>query len=214
MATLLLLIAVAGGLDAIAFLDLDGVFVANQTGNLLFLAMGVAGTHTANTAAAAMSLVCFVGAAALGGRLLPPVRPGERWPFRTSTAIAVEVVLILGGALLWLRDVPAGVVVGPLAIAMGIQATLARRMAVEHLTGGFITGATTAAVMTSPLGDRSNPWWWYIFAPVAVLAVAAGSVSVVAGHTVSGALGVAALLALGAWWSSRAGRRRQGPQPR
>ena len=33
---LLLLTAVAGGLDAITFLFVGGVFVCNQTGNLLF----------------------------------------------------------------------------------------------------------------------------------------------------------------------------------
>jgi uncharacterized membrane protein YoaK (UPF0700 family) len=207
VAVLLLLTAVAGGLDAITFLEVDGVFVANQTGNLIFLAMGVAGTHTANTGAAAMSLLGFVGGVALGCRLLPTVRPGDCWPVRTSTGIAVEVALIVGGIALFRQSAPSAMVVGPLAIAIGIQAALARRIAVEHLTGGFITGATVSAAMTSPIGDRSDPWWWYVIAPVAVLAVAAGSVSVIAEHTVSGAMGVVALLALVAWWLSRAGGR-------
>ncbi len=109
---MLLLIAVAGGLDATAFLGAGGVFVANQTGNATFLAMAIAGTHTENTAAAATSLLCFFGAAALGGKLLSTIPPGQRWP---------------------------------------------ARLALQHLTGGFITGATTLAAISSPLGDRSNP---------------------------------------------------------
>lgn len=200
---LLLLIAVAGGIDAIAFVGIGGVFVTNQTGNLVFLSMGVAGTHTGNTAAAATSLVCFVAGAMIGGRLLPRVRRGEVWPSRTSTVIAVEVALIVGGALLSGSDTPAALVVWPMAIAMGLQAALAQRMALEHLTGGFITGATAAAAMTSPVGDRSNRWWWYVIAPVTVLAAAAGSVSVVADHTVPGALVATAFLVVGAWWLSR-----------
>jgi uncharacterized membrane protein YoaK (UPF0700 family) len=200
---MLLLIAVAGGLDATAFLGVGGVFVANQTGNATLLAMAVAGTHTGNTAAAATSLVCFFVAAALGGRLLSTVPSGERWPSRTSTGIAVEVALVLGGALLARRDAQAAFVIGPLAIAMGLQGALAARLALEHLTGGFITGATTTAAMTSPVGDGSNPWWWYVLAPITVLAVAAGSISVVADHTVPGALFATALLGVGAWLLSR-----------
>ena len=36
-------------------------------------------------------------------------------------------------------------VIAPLALAMGLQAALAARLALQHLTGGFITGATTTA---------------------------------------------------------------------
>jgi hypothetical protein len=65
VATLLLLTAVAGGLDAITFLFVGGVFVCNQTGNRIFLATSLAGAHEADTAAAACSPVCFVVAAAV-----------------------------------------------------------------------------------------------------------------------------------------------------
>lgn len=200
---MLLLIAVAGGLDATAFLGAGGIFVANQTGNATFLAMAVAGTHTGNTAAAATSLLCFFVAAGLGGRLLSTVPPGERWPSRTSTAIAIEVVLIAVGALLARLDTYAALVIAPLALAMGLQAALAARLALQHLTGGFITGATTTAAMTSPIGDGSNPWWWYVVAPIAVLGATAGSISLIADQTVPGALLATAALAVGAWWLSR-----------
>ncbi len=205
---MLLLIAVAGGLDATAFLGAGGVFVANQTGNATFLAMAIAGTHTGNTAAAATSLLCFFGAAALGGKLLSTIPPGQRWPARTSTGIAIELALLTIGALLAALDTYAAVVVAPLAMAMGLQAALAARLALQHLTGGFITGATTLAAISSPLGDRSNPWWWYVLAPITVLLAAAGSVSVVADETVPGALLLTALFALGALLLSRDRERR------
>jgi hypothetical protein len=206
--TLLLLVAVAGGLDATAFLGVGGVFVANQTGNLTLLAMAVAGTHSGNTAAAATSLVCFFVAAALGGRLLSTIPPGGRWPARTSTGITIELILIVCGALLAAIDTYAALVIAPIALAMGLQAALAARLALEHLTGGFITGSTSLAAMTSPIGDGSNPWWWYVFAPVTVLAAAAGPISLVADHTVPGALLITALLAVGALLLSRDRERR------
>jgi uncharacterized membrane protein YoaK (UPF0700 family) len=205
---MLLLIAFAGGLDATSFLGVGGVFVANQTGNATLLAMAVASTHSGNTAAAGMSLVCFFVAAALGGRLLSTIPPGQRWPARTSTGITIEVALVVGGALLAGLDTYAALVVAPLAMAMGLQAALAARLALEHLTGGFITGATSLAAMTSPIGDGSNRWWWYVLAPIAMLVVAAGSISLVAEQTVSGALLATALFAVGALLLSRDRERR------
>ena len=103
---LLLLSAVAGGLDAIAFLHIGGVFVCNQTGNVLLVAMSVAGTGATNAIAGASSLLCFIAAAALGGRLLPELRPGDRLPARTALGIGTEVALIGASALLWSREHP------------------------------------------------------------------------------------------------------------
>ncbi len=88
------------------------------------------------------------------------------------------------------------------------RAALAARLALQHLTGGFITGATTLAAISSPLGDRSNPWWWYVLAPITVLLAAAGSISVVADETVPGALLLTALFAVGALLLSRDRERR------
>ena len=211
VAVLLLLTAVAGSLDAVAFVDLVGVFVCNQTGNALLLGISIAEGRASDSVPGAISLAAFVLGAGLAGRLLPPVRPGARWPSRTATAIAVEVVAIAASAALWLAGASNAVVIGPIAAAMGVQTTLAGRVALEHLTSGFLTGTLSSAAMRSPLGDHSNPWWWYALAPLLVLIVAAGAVSVVAVESVSWALGIAALLGLAAWmvsWSATdAGRR-------
>lgn len=200
---LLLLSAVAGGLDAIAFLHIGGVFVCNQTGNVLLVAMSVAGTGATNAIAGASSLLCFIAAAALGGRLLPELRPGDRLPARTALGIGTEVALIGASALLWSRGAPQAAAVAPLALAMGMQAALARRLALDHLTTGYVTGVMAAASITSPAGDRSNPWWWYGIVPVVVIGVSAAAVSVVARRTVVGALAVTAAMATGAWWLGR-----------
>jgi uncharacterized membrane protein YoaK (UPF0700 family) len=214
VAVLLLLTAVAGSLDAIAYVKLGGVFVCNQTGNILLLGISIAEGSASDAATGAMSFAAFIFAAGLAGRLVPPLRRGARWPTRTATAIAIEVGAIGATTSLWAAGASNAVAVGPIAAAMGVQATLARRVALEHLTSGFLTGTLSTAAMTSPLGDNSNPWWWYALAPLVVLTVAAGTVSIVAVESVSWALGIAAALALGAWlvsWFATGARRSTGP---
>lgn len=171
---LLVLTVIAGGLDAVAFIALGGTFVGNQTGTVLLLVMGITDTAPVETAASAASLVSFVVGAALAGRVLPTTAPGEPWPRHTRTVLLIEVVLIAtSAALSAVDDVGSAVIVAPIALAMGLQAGLARRVALPYLTTAYITGATTGAAMSSPLGDRSTPWWWIAAVPVAALAVGA-----------------------------------------
>ena len=169
------------------------------------------GGRASDSVPGTISLTAFVLRRRSGGTAAPTGSTGARWPTRTATAIAVEVVAIAASAALWLAGASNAVVVGPIAAAMGVQTTLAGRVALEHLTSGFLTGTLSSAAMRSPLGDRSNPWWWYALAPLLVLIVAAGAVSMVAVESVSWALGIAAVLALAAWmvsWSATdAGRR-------
>jgi uncharacterized membrane protein YoaK (UPF0700 family) len=60
-----------GGLDAIAFLNVGGTVVSNQTGTVLFLASN---ESAANTAAALSSPSCFVFGTAAAGRYKPKAR--------------------------------------------------------------------------------------------------------------------------------------------
>lgn len=196
---LLILTAVAGGLDAIAFLALGGTFVSNQTGTVLLLAMGASGTAAVEAAAAITSLASFVVGAALAGRVLPARVPGEPWPTRTRPVLIAEVALIVIAALLsGVFDVRGAVVVAPMAFAMGAQETLARRIALPYLTTGYITGATIGAAVGSPLGDRSARWWWFGIIPVAVLGIGAAIGSLFNRASTALALAVLALAVLAA----------------
>jgi uncharacterized membrane protein YoaK (UPF0700 family) len=196
---LLILTAVAGGLDAIAFLALGGTFVSNQTGTVLLLAMGASGTAAVEVAAAITSLASFVVGAALAGRVLPARAPGEPWPRRTRTVLILEVVLIaIAAAMSGSSDLEKAFIVAPMALAMGAQAALAKRIALPYLTTGFITGATIGAAVGSPLGDRSARWWWFGLIPVVVLAVGAGVGSLLDAASTSLALGAFAVFVLAA----------------
>lgn len=192
---LVLLMAIAGGLDAIAFLQLGGSFVGNQTGNVLLLGISLTRDSPIDTAATATSLGAFiVGAAALGRwRRTREERTPRRRP---GLVIAVEASLLgLAATLSALFDPPAAVMVAPLALSMGLQAGLARELGVSYLTGGYITGSTTASAMGSPLGDRSDRWWWHGAIPLVTLASGAAGTAALARVSVPGAL---TLLAVGA----------------
>lgn len=192
---LVVLMAVAGGLDAIAFLDLGGCFVGNQTGNVLLLGISLTRDSPIDTAATATSLGGFiVGAAALGRWR---TTREDRTPLRRpGLVIAVEAALLtLAAAMSALLDLPAAVMVAPLAVSMGLQAGLARELGVSYLTGGYVTGSTTASAMGSPLGDRSDRWWWHGAVPLLTLAAGAAATAALARVSVPGAL---ALLAVGA----------------
>jgi uncharacterized membrane protein YoaK (UPF0700 family) len=90
--TLLLLTVVSGLVDAVSFVGLNQVFVANMTGNVALLGFAVAGTPGLSAAGTLVSLVGF-----LGGALL------VRGPGVTAGLVAV----LATGATLWaLADQP------------------------------------------------------------------------------------------------------------
>ncbi len=191
---LVVLMVVAGGLDATAFLHFGGAFLSNQTGNVLLLGISVTRDSTIDTGASAAALAGFVvGAAGLGR--WRRVRQQRGATLRPALVMAVEGVLIGGVAVLQgAADLRAGVLTAVLGLAMGMQAALARALGVSYLTGGYVTGSTTASAMRSPVGDDTDHWWWHGAVPLlAVLGGAAGAAAL-SRATVAGTL---ALLGLG-----------------
>jgi uncharacterized membrane protein YoaK (UPF0700 family) len=191
---LVLLTAVAGALDVIAFLFLGGAFVSNQTGTILLLAMNAAGTDTVSNVIAVTSILCFIAGAASSARILPRIGPDDRVPHRTALIVSAEVVLIAVGAFAYTSTADRPLVVAALALAMGLQAALAKRIGVAFLTTGYITGSTTDMAMESPVGDHSFGWWWLGLIPVTAMAIGGVIGAVIASTSVFGALLVVAAL--------------------
>jgi len=185
-----------GGLDAIAFLALGGTFVSNQTGTVLILAMGASGTAQVRAVLGITSLCCFLIGAGTAGRVLPVTAAGEPWPRHTRTVISVAVLIAACAILTSVEAVDRAVVVGLAALAMGAQATLARRVGLAYLTTGFVTGAAVAGAMSSPIGDRSTDWWWFAVIPVSALVAGAAVTSLVSRISTEVALAMLAAFAL------------------
>lgn len=147
-----------GVLDAVSFLTLGQVFTATQTGNLLFLGFGIAGQGGLPIVATIVSLGAFVLGAALGARLESTLASRRRQWF--PTALVAEAVLLAGAAVAaWQSSSAPGLppgrrylVVGLMAVAMGMRNVTAIRVASPDLTTTVETRAMTALVSGSPLG--------------------------------------------------------------
>src|SRR5271165_5205016 len=92
IALLAILTVVSGVADAASYLDLGHVFVANSTGNLVFLGFAAAGASGLSVSASLVALAGFLLGALVGGRLSTHERADQaRWLRRV---LAVEFVLV------------------------------------------------------------------------------------------------------------------------
>ena len=104
--TLLILTFVTGIVDAVSFLALGQVFAAMQTGNVIFLGLGIAGSSGAPVLAPLLALGAFLVGSAAGALLSSrparptdaarPPRPATGGPLRW--AMAAEIALLGGSA--------------------------------------------------------------------------------------------------------------------
>ena len=142
---LLVLTAATGVVDAVSLLALGRVFVANMTGNVVFLGMALAGAPGFSLAASVAALAGFLLGAFVGGGVLRR-RGGHRGRLLRDVG-AAELVLV-AAALGLTATAPAGALVTAvlaalLAIAMGLQNTAARHLAVPDLTTTVLTMTLT-----------------------------------------------------------------------
>ena len=90
---LLLLTFATGIVDAISVLVLGHVFVANMTGNVIFLGFWFAPHTVVDMTAAVVAFVSFVTGAVLGGRLARHLdRDVRRW---LTVALGIEVLMLV-----------------------------------------------------------------------------------------------------------------------
>jgi len=151
---LLALTLVTGLIDAFSYLGLGHVFVANMTGNVVFLAFALAGAPGFSIAASAIALLAFVAGAAIGGRITR-VWAADRRYFAGITT--VEATLFAAAALATVAsdaasDVARDLLIVLLAVAMGMQNAAARRLAVPDLTTTVLTLTITGIAADGRLG--------------------------------------------------------------
>ncbi len=132
-----------GLVDAFSYLTLGHVFVANMTGNIVFLGFALAGAQGFSITASLGAIAAFVVGAAVGGRFssLFAHHRGRLLSVATfvqALFLGVSVVL----AVLAPRLVSGGYrygLIGTLGFAMGLQNAVARRLAVPDLTTTVLT---------------------------------------------------------------------------
>lgn len=157
----MLLTMVTGLVDAVSYLSLGHVFVANMTGNIAFLGFAVADARDFSIAASLTATAAFLVGALAGGRLGASIG-GHRGRL-LAVAILLEIVA-LSGALLAVSvsvDVQAEALryqlIVLLALAMGLQNATARRVGVPDLTTTVLTLTLTGLAADSTAAGGSNP---------------------------------------------------------
>lgn len=159
--TALLLLTFATGLaDAISILVLGHVFVANMTGNVIFLGFWLAPATSIDLTAVAVALPTFVCTTVVSGRLARNF--GERTRPWITTVLATEIVLlatlsILAGAgVLRYHDNTKLVIIGILAVTFGLQHSSARQFGIQELSTTVLTSTIVSLGLDSRLAGGTG----------------------------------------------------------
>ncbi|MFJ2863096.1 YoaK family protein [Kitasatospora sp. NPDC087314] len=195
---LMLLLTVATGVvDAVSYLGLGHVFVANMTGNVVFLGFALAGAPGLSATASLVSLAAFLAGALAGGRL------GSRMAAHRGRllAVATGVQTVLTAAAAVTDAVTDGsgryALIVLLGLGMGLQNAVARRLGVPDLTTTVLTLTLTGlAADSAPAGGAApRPGRRILSALAMLLGGVAGAALVLHGRPAA-ALALAALLLL------------------
>lgn len=165
---------VTGLVDAFSYLVLGHVFVANMTGNVVFLGFALVGVPGFSIGASAVALALFCIGALLGGRF--GKHYGNHRGRLLSTATFFQVAFIAASVILASLSgspVTAGYrygLIAALALAMGVQNAVVRRIAVPDLTTTVLTLTLTGIAADSTIaGGKGSKSGRRLIAVVAML---------------------------------------------
>jgi uncharacterized membrane protein YoaK (UPF0700 family) len=165
LAPLLVLMTFLTGLvDAFSYLALGHVFVANMTGNVLFLGFALVGAPGFSIVASCVGLVAFVVGAAMGGKLIAKINGQSAKLLAVSSSVeAVFLAAALVFSILCTTPVSGAyryALIVALALAMGIQNATSRKLAVPDLTTTVltltITGIGADSVLVGGPGSKAG----------------------------------------------------------
>jgi uncharacterized membrane protein YoaK (UPF0700 family) len=151
---------VTGLVDAFSYLLLGHVFVANMTGNVVFLGFAFAGANGFSIPASLVALGSFVFGALTGGRI--GSRLGSHRGHLLAAATSLQA-LLLGASVVVAAASGEPVTSGYryplivlLAISMGIQNAIARKLAVPDLTTTVLTLTITGVAADSAIAGGTG----------------------------------------------------------
>ncbi|MEW2345211.1 YoaK family protein [Streptomyces griseoaurantiacus] len=146
--SLLVLTVISGLIDAASFLGLGRVFVANMTGNLVFLGFALSGTAQMTALTSLMSLAAFLAGAVTGGVWRRDAEPGRL----LTPLVAIQTLLVALALAAQVSGWGRYAVLAPLACGTGLQNAVVRRLGVPDLTTTVMT-----RTLTGLAADRSAP---------------------------------------------------------
>jgi uncharacterized membrane protein YoaK (UPF0700 family) len=155
MPLLVALTVLSGVVDAASYLELGHVFVANMTGNIIFLGFALAGAGGLSPVSSLIALGAFLLGALAGGWLGARYHAHRGHVLRAANA--TQVVLIAAAVLLAsVATVPPDratryALIALLALALGAQNAAAQRLSVPDLTTTVLTRTLTGLASESSL---------------------------------------------------------------
>ena len=195
---LLTLTAITGLVDAVSYLKLGNVFVANMTGNVVFLGFGLTQKTSISATASLVAIATFLLGALGGGRVARHhgAHRGRHQAIAATIGLAGFLVALLI-CLRWGYEAPGPryLLIATLAAALGVQNATARALAVPDLTTTVLTLTLTGLAADSRIGAAkpSRPWR-RLASVLAMLAGALVGALLVLNVSVAAALGFACLL--------------------
>jgi uncharacterized membrane protein YoaK (UPF0700 family) len=139
----------SGAIDAISFIALGKVFTAFMTGNVVFLGLGVAEAGGPDVIRVLIALAAFAAGVYAATKIVNGSGDSGTWSPGVTFALAATVVLQAGFLALWVTvsgrpgSASAVVLIGLMAIAMGLQSGAVASLAVK---GVFTTAATATLI--------------------------------------------------------------------
>lgn len=145
---MLLLTMVTGFVDATSYLRLGHVFVANMTGNVVFLGFAVAGARGLSAWASLAALAAFVVGGVIGGRL--GVRFADHRGRALRAGLSVQLVFLAAAAIVG-ASASGGryPLIALLGVGMGVQNATVRRLGVREFTTTVLTMTLTGIAADS-----------------------------------------------------------------
>ena len=157
---LLLLTFATGLVDAISVLVLGHVFVANMTGNVIFLGFWFVPHSGVDMTAAVVAFVSFLAGTVLGGRFARHLEHDtRRW---VTVALAVECVVLValsilaGAGVLDYHDNTKLILIAGLAMAFGSQNATARQFGIQELSTTVLTSTIVGIGVDSRLAGGTG----------------------------------------------------------
>jgi uncharacterized membrane protein YoaK (UPF0700 family) len=158
--SLLLLTFATGIVDAVSVLVLGHVFVANMTGNVIFLGFWFVPRSGVDLTAAIVAFVSFLAGTVLGGRLARHIDSEVRLWLTVALGVEVVVLLILsalaGAGVLDYRDNTKLFLIAGLAITFGSQNATARQFGIQELSTTVLTSTIVGLGFDSRLAGGSG----------------------------------------------------------
>ncbi|MFF2407557.1 YoaK family protein [Streptomyces sp. NPDC058092] len=185
---MLALTVVTGLVDAVSYLELGRVFVANMTGNVVFSGFAIAGAPGFSFAASLVALAAFAAGALLGGLIVhhAPAHRGRMLMY----ALLVETTCVLAALLVTLASghpYVGGVrfaLIALLGLGLGMQNAVSRALAVPDLTTTVLTLTITGILSDSRLagGAGSKAGRRVLSAAAMMTGALVGAMAVLHGH--------------------------------